>query len=834
MMRHDEVPTDNPDVSGEFEFDESSGISKDDQKEILAEIDHIVTDNRISVTPEVLKIKALKKGSLFPTLVNVFSFVILAAGILTLTLLFKRSEGMILEEAGVLSSAEGKLLQELKKESEKALLEKNQEIALIQSQLQDLDRERQDLESNMNAKIAEREEELRTTLQEELASERERLRQQGISEEDIEKRLSDLEAEKRTEYDQRLAAFRSEAEAERQRIENNLKALQEEYNKSLEKTNQERSKILADSKKREEELQSKLEEKTRALEEQRTESERQLQRIAEQKEREEIVNTHLIGFYNTVRDNIRDKSFEQALRNLESIKDYLNEEGVVTLPGIQRRREVEFFVVDSLKRLVENEMSKERVDTTNLIASANLITNLKEKVLKADSLYRAGDREQAEKLYREALQMIPEVDRSHNYFISKSQREEELRKNLLDTYLAKAEEAFNQGLYAESLQNYSKALEYLPEEPSTVESMVIRIRQSGFELGTRQIQRVDTERAGDPLERANELMEQKRYNDAIGAYLDLINRYPRSSQVKSALDGVKKAVAAKNAQSQDGITQMQVKLDERLQEIETLKREKAERDTKIAELEASMLRLQEVREQEKKSSDQRISELEAAITNLEAQIAQRGTSSDKSLAQLQKTLESKESELRALSQEREKLSRDNVSLKKEVELLKNQIEQLKKERKVTVTSAAAGTSEGTPEETEVSLDELERLAKIEKDFRDIRGKYVYYADKEDSVLNNQGDDGLLETKLYLDEFLTYESMESTFPGLWRRIKKYDQAFEKEGRKAALQDVIDIVYDLSTVVGDTQRIALLDEEIVRNSHSPLTRELLEEIRGLIQR
>ena len=39
-------------VSPELSFDEESGISKEDQKDILQAIDNVVTENRIATTPE--------------------------------------------------------------------------------------------------------------------------------------------------------------------------------------------------------------------------------------------------------------------------------------------------------------------------------------------------------------------------------------------------------------------------------------------------------------------------------------------------------------------------------------------------------------------------------------------------------------------------------------------------------------------------------------------------------------------------------------------------------------------------------------------------------------
>ena len=123
MMRNDDNSVKEKDDLQGIEFDESSGISEEDQKEILGEIDQIVTDNKIKVTPEVFQIKPQKKGFLFPTLVNVFSLVILAAGIVTLALLFHREETIMIEETSALSTAEGKLLRELQRETEEITLD---------------------------------------------------------------------------------------------------------------------------------------------------------------------------------------------------------------------------------------------------------------------------------------------------------------------------------------------------------------------------------------------------------------------------------------------------------------------------------------------------------------------------------------------------------------------------------------------------------------------------------------------------------------------------------------------------------------------------------------
>ena len=93
-------------------------------------------------------------------------------------------------------------------------------------------------------------------------------------------------------------------------------------------------------------------------------------------------------------------------------------------------------------------------------------------------------------------------------------------------------------------------------------------------------------------------------------------------------------------------------------------------------------------------------------------------------------------------------------------------------------------------------DEMQRLLRIEKSFKALQDTYRDYAAAEDRILASQGAAGMLGTKQELDAFLTSDAMKEFFPGLWNRIKKYDRAFQDVGRDVAIQDLADIVYDLT--------------------------------------
>ena len=730
-----------PEPEGEFAFEEDSAISKEDQKEILSEIEKIAAGSRIAITPEIFTIRALKRGTFFPLMVNLFSILLLAGGLTTLYLLFQRGKSVIMEQATAITTAEGQLIQELKKESEAKLLEKNKEISNIQSRLLEIDQEREDLQSNMESKVQERENELRSALERELENERVKLRSQGISEEDINRKLRELELEKSFEYNRQLEAFKQEAEAERLKLESNLKTLQNEYEQNLTAANNERLKVLDEARQREAELQSQLEEKTRALDSEKLKAQAELRAISEQRQQENQASDRLISLYNTVARDIQSGKLNEALIDLEGIKNYLNEESIVTLPSILKRREVEFFVLDSLENLVRSELGKEEVDTASLIASANILTDIKDKVIEAENLYQSGRIGEAEELYSSALATIPEINQSHNYFTEQKQREEEARKRQLEAYLTAAESAFRRGNYTEALKSYTGGLAYLPEDQATIDRMITQVKTSGFQLGFEGLVKDNSQAAAAPLAEAQAYYEKRQYNQALLSYLDILARYPQSRQAETAVQGIKESIDAKNQAAETGFSVL------------------------------------------KQDSEERIKSLE---NNLQARLTRLTT-----------------------------LEQEKSSLVNTVAGLKQEIDQLNKSAPTTATAA---------EIDEITRKRLENFAKIES-------SYNRYAAREDDILGRSGEEGLIQSKLYLDNFLA--STEEVFPGLWQRIKKYDRAFELAGRSSAMQDAADIIYELSTRNTPGAQERFLNNEINRNRDDEIMVDLLNDLKELVK-
>jgi hypothetical protein len=784
VLNHNHPSVPEPDDT--LALSEEAGISKEDQKEILAEIDKVAQASRITVSPETMTLKAAKKGFVFPLAVNLMAVLLLAAGGFTLYTLFQRGQTVLMEEGSAITTAEGMLIQELKKESEAKILEKNREISQIQTQLQSIDQQRRDLQMNMDARVKAREEELRAGLEAELAAERDRLRQQGISEQDISTRLKQLEADRNATFQAQLDAFRRQAEEERTRAENNLKSLQAEYESSLAQANRERQQVVEAAKAREAELQSQLDARARTLEQESQQARQELNRLSEQRDKEQLAGAQLSGFYGKVKQDMEGGRLEQAVADLEGIRRYLDDPAVATLPSMLQRREIELFVVDSLASLVAVQSRRSEADTSSLIAAVDLLTELKSRVLEGEELARSGQVDQAEVSYRQALALIPEVSRAHAYLLDRAAEAERQRRDTLRGYLQRAEAAFARKDYAGALEAYTSGLAYLPEQQATVDRLVSQVREAGYQLGLERLRREDSGAASAPLARANELFNQGDYAGAVGGYLEVLARYPTSTQSQSAVSSIAQSVRAleQRAGTSAGDTAaLRSSLEAKTREVEELKGRLAASQSGAGERQNSL--------------QDRVGELEQELSSRVALI--------------------------------ETLQKERAAMEQQVSSLKADIERLRGAAEAEAAAHQAET-EATAKASAAVEAELEqkvaRLQRVEQRYQKLVDGYQEYASREDALLQGRGETALTESKLYLNAFLA--ASEEMLPGLWERIKRYDEAFEKAGRSSAIQDVSDILYELSLRDRPEARQLLLQSEQARYRGDGEMQALLEDL------
>jgi len=803
----------------EFVFEPDSGISREDQKDIIREIETVTTKSRIGVTPAAFAVKAAKRGILFPVLVNLFALLVLGGGLAVFYYFFQRGETQLTQAETGTITAEGKLIEQLKKDSEARLLAKNQEISQIQDRLAEIDKQRQDLQANMDAKVRERENQLKTSLAAELEAERARLRKQGLSEQEVTKRLSDVETQKNEEFAKQLVAYRAQAENEKQQADINLRALREEFNANLARTNQERQQVLEDSKKREADLQAQLEQRTREVESAKAQSDKALQALQSQRQQEELASGQLVGLYSVVKADIASRDYPKALGSLQAIKDYVSRVDVAVLPAIQQRRDVDLFVVDSLTGYVQGQLTPARADTSSLVAAAGQISDVRSIVAKADEQLRAGNIAEAENLYSQALAAIPEIAKSYAYFTDKAKTDEDARQRVLRAGLARAEAAYDNGRLDDMLAAYKEALAYLPETSARLDKVIANISAAGSQQGLQKTAGEQSRAAAPILAQGDAALARGQPADALARYLSILERYPQSPQAAAAVKGISNASAAMANEAAAKLAAREKDLAARLVLLE---KQVTARGTELTGVKQSIMNLlgttgDPAAQDSAALMDaltRRFGDLQSA-QGASGDLATRLSKAESGAAALQKKIDALSSENERLKAAAEKSAADAAARQASLQ-----------QQPTSQAQTGSGSSSSAP-------SSAQELASLKAKLSALSGSYSSYTSREDPLLQTRGDKGLVDAKPYLDNFLGSPPVRETFPGLYDRIKRYDQGFLAAGRANAIQDMLDVIIELSKKKSPDGRLKFLADKLSASGSDPDMADLVKGLQSLMK-
>ncbi|MCK4514341.1 MAG: hypothetical protein KAU31_03735, partial [Spirochaetaceae bacterium] len=125
---------------------EELGGTPEERVAIIEQIDQVIDENRVEIGPDTFRVDAKKRGIGLPILVNLIAILLVAAGAYYLIRTFANRENTVVGEATALTSAEGRLLQALREESDAQLSAKDNEISGIQGRLAQISAEREQLE----------------------------------------------------------------------------------------------------------------------------------------------------------------------------------------------------------------------------------------------------------------------------------------------------------------------------------------------------------------------------------------------------------------------------------------------------------------------------------------------------------------------------------------------------------------------------------------------------------------------------------------------------------------------------------------------------------------
>ncbi len=392
----------------EMEAVSMSAADEDEAREIEQEIEERTRRQRMEITPELFRVSPRRKRFWLAAVVNLTAILVLAGGIWGAILLFESQEESRQAEVSLLASTEGRILAAVREEAEASLAEAEAEIRNAQSQLEQIAAERNALAQDFDSRIADREAELESELQAQLAAERDRLQGAGLSEEQIAAELAEFEAQRQQQFDAQLASFRAEAEAERDALEASLNALESELASAIDQANVERQRLVQEAAAREAELLAELEAQQQQSATELTAAQAELQRLSAQRERSVSLGQQITGFYASTRRAVNEEDYARALQQLDLLDQFLTANAATD--AVADRQGIDRFLIASLRSRINSEANRQ--DTTEILETVTVVTEIRNAVAEAQDFARAGATAQAEERYLSALQTLPELRES--------------------------------------------------------------------------------------------------------------------------------------------------------------------------------------------------------------------------------------------------------------------------------------------------------------------------------------------------------------------------------------------------------------------------------------
>ena len=486
---------------------EENGISPREKEEILDQLNRLVSHNRLSIDSDTFKLRPKKSAARLPLLINGIAAVIAIGAILVLFTLFNRQEDFLTEDANELQTTEGELLRVLKEESEKKISDKDREIASIKARLDEIESERTALKSGFEDRIRARESELRTELDRILAEERRKLLSDGLGEEEITRRLQELEASKSREFERQLEDLRTELAAEMRDKEEEITSLEAQFRRDLETAEDERRRLGAALAERERELQEQFESQRGIMEREKTAMSARLEEIQSIKEKEKLLLDQINGYYSAVAGEIDRNDYEAAAQTLNGLEEYLGDSSVASLPLIRERKQADLLVIDALRSFIDSELTRESSRKTAAEEAKNLLDSMISLIEEGDLLFSRQEIDRAEEKYIAAFREVPELIEGYSRLRELDEMDRNGRLQTAKEIITAGNSQFRLGNTSAALDRYREGLSLLELDAGTTELLVSTLTE-----------RERYERRIDQLE--NELDEYQSMRDAFAARID--------------------------------------------------------------------------------------------------------------------------------------------------------------------------------------------------------------------------------------------------------------------------------------------------------------------------
>jgi chromosome segregation ATPase len=272
-----------------MKYDDSALATREERAEVERRIERAVEEHRRETKPETLSPVPEKHDGRFPVAVNLIAVLVVLGGGLFLIDLFRTQEREIVAHVATITSAEGRLLSELRRESEERLSSKDDEIEQIERRLAETTSELEAVRAEVDDRVEERRAELERELDALFAAERSRLAAESLDPDEVETRLSEFRERQQTQLERDVARLEARLQDELASRETALTTLIAEYEHSLETALEERQAMEALIAERESELRRQYDRREQELIVERDAAQRRLRDLSAEQENRRLL-----------------------------------------------------------------------------------------------------------------------------------------------------------------------------------------------------------------------------------------------------------------------------------------------------------------------------------------------------------------------------------------------------------------------------------------------------------------------------------------------------------------------------------------------------------------
>ena len=393
-----------------------------------------------------------------------------------------------------------------------------------------------------------------------------------------------------------------------------LASLVAEYEQSLGDAQTERDALRAELAEREAELEAQYQQRTAELSDERAAAVRLLEELEAQQEQRQLVLDQILGFYAGARASISEGDYEAAGASLDALRDYLENGPIGSIPDLQRRRQVELFLVDTLEQRLTTLAGSGDGDARSLVESAGLVAEVGELISQAEGSYESGQVERARELYVAALSRIPAVRIGYDRLEEIEAGIEASQSERVTGLIEDGNALYRAGEYDAAVERYGEALGALPA-PS--DELLARLLDAGYQL-----------RADDSLAELADLRDRLRgVEDLLAAErarVEELAARAEAAEVAAERAGAEAALADRLERTERELGDTRARLEETEEELRTTESLVEELRTALAEQQTgareTAAELAEARG-ELTAAEQRVAALESRLREQEELVA---------------------------------------------------------------------------------------------------------------------------------------------------------------------------------------------------------------------